>query len=137
MRAEGAGRCTAAGAAGVRAQLPAGEGREDRMASFKLKSCLRFQAGWRSPPPSRRQFHPLWRTLPPWLASAPRCFFPKGASGVGAWEFPLVAGPGWGGCVAPGWGRLGPGGSCGAPPGVWARDTRRCHAGPQTLRVTS
>lgn len=37
---------------------------------------------------------------PPWLASAPRCFFPKGASGVGTWEFPLVVGAGawrWGG----------------------------------------
>lgn len=75
VRAERPGHRTAAGAAGVRAQLPAGEGREGRMAPLKLKPCLRFLAGWRAPPPSRRQFHPLRRAPRPRLASVPRCFF--------------------------------------------------------------
>lgn len=37
-------------ASGVRTQPPTGEGREDLTASFKMKLCLRFMAGWRPLP---------------------------------------------------------------------------------------
>lgn len=130
VRAERPGRRTAARAAGVRAQLPAGEGREDRMAPLKLKPCLRFRAGWRAPPPSRRQFHSLRRAPRPRLPSVPRCFFPNDAFGVGTWDSWLVAGPGWGQYVARGWRSRVP--VAPARP-LWAPGPDPCHAGPQAL----
>lgn len=42
----------------MRAQLPAGEGRKDRMASFKPKRCLRVLAGLRSPSPIAKAVPP-------------------------------------------------------------------------------
>lgn len=99
-------------AGGVRAQPPTREDMEDRTASFKLKPCLRFMAGCRPLP------HPEGSSPSRGGRLGPLRLFPYGAFGAGVWESPLVTRPLWAWRVARAWRRLGPGGSCAAPPTV-------------------
>lgn len=124
----GTGECATRG---PRAPLAAGEGREERMAAFKPKPCLRVMAGWRSPPPSRGQSHPLRRTPRCGLASAPAAASLMAPLESG-WRVPASRRPWRGG--GGGWARAPP---IGMSRGGWAPDARRCHAGLWPCRAAS
>lgn len=81
------------------------------------------------PPPSRRLLHPLLRTPPPWLSSAPGAFFLRRFR-VGARASPLVAGPRCG-CA---WSE---GGDAWGPAAAPARPHRRARPAAPGLRRPS